>query len=391
MRLTISKTLLIIIVFSIVSGVHARDEKDQIIFQQKELEDIKKEVKQRKQKLDSLKNAEVNFQKEISEFNQEINTNLKVVSRLNNELSQLKKQISQTESELEASQLNLELALRRYLGNIRQFYLTAHKPPDIFSEDPNEELVLNRQIVYLTALADFESGMIEQASIYLEETIDRQKDLSGQTKQISSLKKKKETAAMLASTQKDKQEKNLEKVRQRKTEEADKIVTLEQAAREMEQIIARLQKEAERRKAGEADLDQGPSVFATMRGQLLSPYKGKITVPYGDLVDPVTNLKSFSSGITISGKPYSSIVAVSSGTLAYIGNLRGYGNFVIINHDDQYYTTYAGLSKTLVSVNEYILAGNKIGESGADGIIKFELRQGSKPLDPVKWIRIDSF
>ncbi len=81
---------------------------------------------------------------------------------------------------------------------------------------------------------------------------------------------------------------------------------------------------------------------------------------------------------------------MASGKVAYAGTLRGYGNFVIVNHDHQYYTTYAGLGKIMVSENQYLQSGEKIGESGSDGTIKFELRQGREPLDPVEWIDFES-
>jgi septal ring factor EnvC (AmiA/AmiB activator) len=71
--------------------------------------------------------------------------------------------------------------------------------------------------------------------------------------------------------------------------------------------------------------------------------------------------------------------------------LRGYGNFVIINHGDRYYSTYGGLGKMSVGTNEYVLAGTTLAQAGKEGLVKFELRHGREPLDPVKWIRIDSF
>ena len=83
--------------------------------------------------------------------------------------------------------------------------------------------------------------------------------------------------------------------------------------------------------------------------------------------------------------------AVSSGTVAYVGNLRGYGNFIIINHDDVYYTTYAGLGKANVEKEQYVRSGAALATSADDGLLRFEIRQGSRPLDPVKWISLDTF
>jgi len=388
MRTVVGITIAMVLVA--VGLMRAQDTKDEILNQKQEMEKIKEEVKRSREKLDSLKQNEIDIQKMISDSDQRLASDKKVITRLGRELGQIQQRITQTTSELEQRQLELDLSRRRYLGNIRQFYLTTHKPPEVFSEDPNEELVLQRQIVYLTSLASFESGQVDQASENVEETEQAKDELAGESRRITGLKQKRETASALLSTAKTKHQKNLEQVRRQKTEEADRVLMLEQAAREMEAIIARLQQELEQRTGREGATGE-PSVFATLKGQLLPPCRGEIVVTFGDQVDPVTKLKSFSSGISIKVSPGQKVVAVASGNVAYTGNLRGYGNFVIINHDDRYYTTYAGLGQVSVSVNEYVLAGNEVAVADSEGLVKFELREGRNPLDPITWISIDSF
>ena len=128
-RLTLA-AVLILCLFGTVMGT---DTKDDILIQKQEMEKIKREVKKSREKLDSLKQNEVEIQKMISDSDQKLATNKTVISRLNRELRQLKQKIAESGSELEQRQLELDLTRRRYLGNIRQFYLTAHKPPEIFS------------------------------------------------------------------------------------------------------------------------------------------------------------------------------------------------------------------------------------------------------------------
>ncbi|MFQ6008431.1 MAG: murein hydrolase activator EnvC family protein [Candidatus Zixiibacteriota bacterium] len=367
------------------------DKEDAFLDQKKELEQIQKEVEDRQRKLDSLKQVELQVQKKVSEYDQRIASNRKLIGRLNRQLSQLKKNIAETERLLEANERNLDRLRRRFLGNIRQFYLAAKNPHQVISEDPNEELELIRQIIYLTTLASFESGNVAQAKRYLVQTQDQLAHLTGEKKEVYRLKKKKETATTLAESKQRQEQKALEQLRRKKSEEADRILTLQLAAKEMERIIAQLEKERRQRAFSDRGRQSIPSAFALQKGQLISPFKGKVVVSFGHAEDPITKLKSFSPGITIKGKAGGGIVAVADGTVVYAGHLRGYGNFVIINHDDQYYTTYSGLEKMLVKTNEYVWAGMTLGLAGADGLVKFELRRGREPLDPVEWISIDSF
>lgn len=379
--------LLFILLFT---TAFADDDKKDIINQQKEMQKIQNEIKNNNKKLDSLKTIEIKLQKQLSDSDQKISTNKKVISKLNSELQQLKKNISSTEDLIDKYQVELTLKRRRYLGNIRQFYMIAHKDINLFSEDPNEELRLNRQIRYLTSISKFESGNIRLATQYLEETTNKKNQLSGESKKISKLKQKKETSTSLAVTQKRKLDRNLAQVKRKKGQAADQILMLEQAAKEMENIISRLQNELEKKAAKSIDFNS-PTFFTALKGQLLSPYLGKIVESFGYKVDKVTNLKSFTPGITIEGKANQNVLAVASGTIAYVGELRGYGNFIIINHDDRHYTTYAGLGQTYVAAGEYVLAGKTIANTDSNGKVKFELREGTKPLDPVEWIKIDAF
>ena len=371
-----------------VTAVQAED-KDDILQQKKELEKIQKEVEQGQQRLDSLKNVEVSVQRRVSEFNQKITTNQKVIGRLNREMQKIKGDITSAEERLGENREGLDRLRRRYLGNSRQFYFATQRTDINFADAPNAELELNRKVIYLTAVAGFESGNVEQATNLLEQSQEQLTDLGGRRSEVRKLKKKKETSTSLEKSKKRQQEKALEKLRRQRMDESERMMTLQQAAREMEDIIARLEKaRLERQRAGQ---QQGPSVFASLRGQLPSPFRGKIIVPFGNSTDPITKLKSFSPGITIKGRAGREVIAVASGSVAYVGNLRGYGNFIIINHDNQYYTTYAGMGEVSVTEGQYLLSQGRLGTSGPDGLIKFELREGRQSLDPVKWIRIDSF
>ena len=108
-------------------------------------------------------------------------------------------------------------------------------------------------------------------------------------------------------------------------------------------------------------------------------------------MDKTTKLKSFSPGISIQGRAGQPVYSIAAGSVAYVGDLRGYGNFVIIDHDGIYFTTYAGIVRAEVVSGELLAGGTKLGEAGPDGLIKFELRKGREPLDPIKWISIDAF
>ena len=385
------RRLAVLLMLLLSPAMGLSDDGDDITDQKDELEKIQDEVDRSRHKLDSLKNAEINVRGRIAENDQKIASNRKVINRLSNQQRSLRDQISEAENALQDRQDKLEFARRRYLGNLRELYLAARQPAGIVPDRPNLELELNRQIVYLTAVAGFESGNVDLAVSYLGQANQRKDDLSGEDRRITKLKKKKETSSALERSRKEKREKHLDVLRRKRAAESDRILTLKQAAREIETIIARLEQERRRELEAAGDYADRPSIFATFKGQLRSPYSAKVVVPYGRRVDQITNLKSFSPGITIEGRPGRPVVAVATGEIAYVGSLRGYGNFVIINHDDQYYTTYGGLGTPVVVEGQFVATGDQLAPSGETGQVKFEIRKGRQSEDPVKWIRIDSF
>ena len=135
------------------------------------------------------------------------------------------------------------------------------------------------------------------ADSLLKLSIAEKDDLTGKSDRVKGLKKQKETSIALENTRKNKEERTLEQLRRKRIAEADRILMLQEAAAEMENIIARLEKETKKVQPMKPGERPGTGVsFATLKGHLTAPCRGKIIVPFGTQVDPITNLKSFSPG-----------------------------------------------------------------------------------------------
>ena len=360
-----------------------------LVDQKSELELIQKDLKNGMSALDSLKSVELEVEKRITDYDQKIASDRTVINRLNSQLKKVRNSIANAETRLGSNTERYDHAQRRYLGSLRQFYLAVRQPVGPVPDHPHNELDLMRKISYLRALADFEAVTVEQASDLLEQSVASLEGLTGESRNVSSLKKKKETAASRSRAQRDRKQEELARVLRKKTQQADQVLMLRQAAEEMEMIITRLEQQ------NQADPTDpripGESVFATLEGHLAVPFQGDIVTRFGDSVDQITNLKSFSPGISIKGRPGKEVSAVAAGIVAYVGELRGYGNFVIVDHGEQYYSTSAGLSEARAVKGRLVQTGTVLGLADDKGIVRFELRKKRKPLDPVKWIRHGSF
>lgn len=92
-------------------------------------------------------------------------------------------------------------------------------------------------------------------------------------------------------------------------------------------------------------------------------------------------------GIEIKAHAGDAIVAANDGKVVYSGNgLKGYGNLIIVRHDNGYLTAYALNKVNLVKIGQSVKCGEKIAEVGPNGILHFELRKDGQPINPVNYI-----
>lgn len=96
-------------------------------------------------------------------------------------------------------------------------------------------------------------------------------------------------------------------------------------------------------------------------------------------------------GLDLGGKAGDAVMAAADGRVVYAGSgLRGYGNLVIIKHNNVYLTAYAHNQTLLVKEDQAVKRGQKIAEMGntdADQVkLHFEIRRQGKPVDPARYL-----
>lgn len=104
-----------------------------------------------------------------------------------------------------------------------------------------------------------------------------------------------------------------------------------------------------------------------------------------------SNKENGYKGIQIKNKRGTAILAAADGQVVYAGSaLRGYGELVIVKHNDDYLTAYAHNQKLLVKEKQYVSAGQKIAEMGntdSDEVaLRFEVRFKGKSVNPKAYL-----
>jgi lipoprotein NlpD len=96
-------------------------------------------------------------------------------------------------------------------------------------------------------------------------------------------------------------------------------------------------------------------------------------------------------GLDIGGNAGDPVLAAADGRVVYVGaGLRGYGNLIILKHNNTYLTAYAHNKTLLIKEDQSVRKGQKIAEMGnsdADRVkLHFEVRRQGKPVDPAKYL-----
>ncbi|HEU4621537.1 MAG TPA: peptidoglycan DD-metalloendopeptidase family protein [Burkholderiaceae bacterium] len=109
----------------------------------------------------------------------------------------------------------------------------------------------------------------------------------------------------------------------------------------------------------------------------------------GSVVTPFNEPKN--KGIDISARAGEAVMAAADGKVVYAGSgLRGYGNLVIVKHNENFISAYAHNSKIVVPLDARVKRGQKIAEVGATDAdrpkLHFEIRRQGQPVDPMKYL-----
>jgi len=96
-------------------------------------------------------------------------------------------------------------------------------------------------------------------------------------------------------------------------------------------------------------------------------------------------------GIDIAGTAGDPVVATADGRVVYVGNeLRGYGNMVIVKHNETFLSAYAHAQKVLVKEKDVVRQGQKIAEMGSSGTdrvkLHFEIRKQGTAVNPEPYL-----
>lgn len=301
-------------------------------------------------------------------------------------IRRLKKAIGNRQAELDdANSLSIEKK-QALFSRLKYVYKTGNRPgwtAVLLSRNPTEILSALKNMKVILEYDRHLAESYRNLSISISESIER---LRSDKHRLDILKSDYEDELSLRRITVDTRKRLLEKLRDDKSMVAGAMDRLEEDTR----VISGIFEDIESGKGDDAVRKEYPGL-ENKQGDLIWPVYGSIVRTFGTKKDK-RGIKLTNPGIDIKALYGSKVSAAAAGRVIYVGWLRGYGQFIILDHGDSFYTLYANLGSANVEVDDEVRAGQTIALVGDSGTLEgsrlhFELRRGKQQINPVDWLR----
>ena len=176
----------------------------------------------------------------------------------------------------------------------------------------------------------------------------------------------------------------LEKVKSQKILHEQAIKELKKAEAELRNTLIKLQQKRNYTIKG----------FVLNKGKMPPPVQGKILIRFGESKEGADLDTGRSQGITFDAPNGAPIKAIFAGKVIFAGYRKGFGNMVIIDHGLGYYSITSRMENIRTKEGHVVADGDIVGTAGDIATlfekgVYFEIREDTKPLDPLEWISLE--
>lgn len=370
------------------TGENKKEDTDRELTRGKhELEGLKKQIQQEKTRLQQAREKEKKVISELDRIEKELLREQENLRNYEEQIRKKNKEIEQVTLKTEELSQALDKETATLARNAQVLYqLSRTNMADaFFIAQTSPDLV--RRYEYLTRIVASNIADVEQFSRTLAE-VDRHRQLLREHQShVEALAGKSRSTHRNVIQHKTEKTTLLATVESEKEAHVNALKELEEASRRLQTLIEQLGK-----KRASASSFAGANRFSAEKRKFNFPADGAIITHFGKQEDREFSTIAFNSGIEIGAASGSPIKAISDGAVIYADWFKGYGNLIIIDHGDGYYTLSGHACELIKHVGEQVKAGETIGYVGDTGSLKganlyFEIRHHGKPLNPLDWFK----
>ena len=336
----------------IASSVSELEDKKQ------ELENKQQEAEDKKDEVTAKKNAVLD---EISELNSQISKYESEINNLNEKIDSLEKSISDKEKEIKQLEKDTKERQELLISRLVTMYekgQTTYLDVLLASEDMTTFL---SNYYRIEEIAEADQAVIDSIIQKQKETENTKQELEKQKREIDESKKEVEQKSKSLQTAKQTKQAKVNSLSAEEKELQNTIDEFEAAIQDAQDEIEQAKQEVENSSGGYEGVFEGMFEWPLSYGYNI------ITSVFGPRPSPTAGASSNHGAIDI-GVSYVPVYAPAAGKVIIARWISGYGNYVMIDHGNGYYTGFGHLSAFSVSQGQTVSKGQTIATSGNTGI-----------------------
>ena len=380
---------------------------NKIIEQKDNLNQIQKQIKTLKNDLTNKENDKNLTANKISESTEKINSLQQKLQELNAKYQQKSKQLNKLQNNIKTLDKTLKNN-QKLLSNLLYWKYLNIQQTNIVTFEKSNNLQNFKNSYYLQQIIQSQNNLLNATQ---KDLITRQNlavNLSNEQQNLEKIRQTQNSYKEELQQQKLSHQRRFDELDKQVNLQKQKIQTLKEDEKNLTKLVEKLTKIAEEQKR-QRELAKAKAKAKAQKEKLEKEQQknNKKTLPNDDkniVINNVTNnaknlilpvagkvITSFgqkksdgiiSKGVTISAKIGDNVKAIADGKIVFADEMRGFGNLLVIDHQNSYMTVYAHNDEILVSLNQTVQAQQNIGKVGESGVVYFELRKQGKAVNP---------
>jgi murein hydrolase activator len=371
----------------------------------RELQGIKKEIKKKELLLKTTKKIEKQVSGELAVIEKSLREKQATLRRFTAELNALERGLAVTRGEARTVRQEVDHKQQEIRLRLVSLYKTGDIGPVriFFSSDSIPQSL--EGLRYMQAVLQADRRLIDDYRSRIEELQRLEVKIAEDVRKKETLRADIESKKNEIEAERKRKAEYLAKVRKDRDTYAASLKELEANAARLQAMMQKLEAKSRKRYSDKPAPQQadkeGPKSravpafttgFGSRKGQLSLPVRGEIIQRFGRHKHPEFNSYTVSNGLAIAAPAGTDIHAIDSGTVIFANYFKGYGNMIILDHGDGFFSVYAHASRFArkeggsVARNEVIASVGDL-DSSRGPMVYFEIRYQGKPVDPAPWFK----
>ncbi|HIB95934.1 MAG TPA: hypothetical protein EYO70_05195 [Candidatus Marinimicrobia bacterium] len=381
---------------SVIFSQTEKIEKD-IQFHNSELDRLREEIADYEKKIKNTSDREKSEIERLNEIDEEISLVRNLIYRLRKEEKIKEKAIILAEVTIEKKESEHTSLVDRYAKRVTYTYKKGRLSDLEKLLDAKSWRQAVYRAKYIKIISEHDRSLAVEIRSNLTEIEAKRTVMERELTDIKKIDKEKSSRKKWLEQRRRVRNKELDNLKRDRQKMFVALNERKKAAQQMASIISRLERERvariaelERRRKEMELVDSAP--FTELKGKLPWPIDGKVISRFGTYHNPVLKTVTENTGIDIRGSEGTEVRSIYDGIVTTVTYIRGYGNTVILDHGDSFYSVYTHVTEVEVEENSYVNARDIIAHVGDSGSLEgaklhFEIWGNKDKLNPELWLR----